>query len=99
MILGTLLRSFGYLLTLGGYLLMALLILEWLIHYLPGVGLNPVRRTLFRVTFPMLQLSDRYFPLALGSLNFRGLLLALVLWGLVKGFVPWVIWAGFSLPG
>jgi uncharacterized protein YggT (Ycf19 family) len=96
---GVLLRSFGYVLSLGTYAFVFLLALEWLVHSLPGVGLNPLRKMLFQVAYPILRTGDRYFPLSLGNWNGRGLLLALVLWVLAKGLIPWVVWAGFALKG
>lgn len=96
---GVLLRSFGYLLSLGAYAVVFLLSLEWLVHSLPGAGLNPLRRTLFQVAYPILRTSDRYFPLSFGNWNARGLLVAVVLWVLAKGLIPWVVWAGYTLKG
>ena len=96
---GVLLRSFGYVLSLGTYAFVFLLALEWLVHSLPGTGLNPLRKMLFQVAYPILWTSDRYFPLSLGNWNTRGLLVALVLWVLARGFFSWVIWLGFTMKG
>ena len=96
---GILIRSFGYFLTLGCYAVIFLLVLEWLVHNLPGAGLNPLRRALFHAAFPVLRSGDRYFPLALGNWSARGLLAAVVLWIVAKGLIPWVVWAGFALKG
>lgn len=96
---GVLLRSFGYLLSFGTYVIVFLLALEWLVHTLPGAGLNPLRKMLFQVAYPILRTSDRHFPLSFGNWNARGLLAAVVLWVLAKGSIPWVVWAGFALKG
>ena len=55
------------------------LALEWLVHLLPGAGLNPVRRALFLTVFPFLKFSDRFFTIKNGSFNARGLLTAFLL--------------------
>ncbi|HVZ81893.1 MAG TPA: hypothetical protein VHE12_13985 [bacterium] len=99
MILGALIRSVAYALELGLYGLIVLLVLEWLVHHLPGPGLNPVRRALFKASYPLLWLGDHYVPLSLGTLDLRGLLVALGLWAVAKGFLPWLIWAGFVWNG
>jgi hypothetical protein len=76
-----------------------LLFLEWLVHLLPGAGLNPVRRGLFRISFPLLQWSDRYCAVKWGTLNSRGILLAALLLMVGRYGVPWLILFSFSLRG
>lgn len=94
-----LIRSLGYLLDLGASVLILLLVLEWLVHTIPGASLNPLRRSLFRMTFPFQKLSDSLLPTAIGPMTVRGLWMAFGFWALTKGLVPWVIWAGFALKG
>ncbi len=77
---------------LGTFLLM----LEWLVHLLPGAGLNPIRRGLFRASFPFLQWCDRYFAVKWGSFNSRGLLLAFLFFVLGRYGVPCLILFSFS---
>lgn len=76
-----------------------LLIVEWLVHVLPGAWLNPVRRGLFEVSFPLLKWSDRFLSFRLDSFNARGLLTALLL--LVISFcgVPWLVVFSYSMRG
>lgn len=99
MILGTLITSFGYLLTVTGYGAVGLLVLEWLAHYLPGAGWNPLRRVLFQALFPLLSFSQRYASFQWGGLDSRGLLPALGIWVVARHGVPWIVWAGFQLRG
>ena len=76
-----------------------LLIVEWLVHALPGAWLNPVRKGFFELSFPLLQWSDRFLSFRLDSFNARGLLTALLL--LAVGFcgIPWLVVLGYSLRG
>jgi hypothetical protein len=76
-----------------------LLLLEWLAHFLPGVGLNPIRRMLFLVTFPMIRFSDRFFPIKWGGFNSRGLLMALFLIMISRYGVPWLVLLSYSIRG
>jgi hypothetical protein len=76
-----------------------LLILEWLVHLLPGAGLNPMRRVLFRISFPFLRWSDRYCVMKWGSFHSRGLLLAVFLVAIGRYGIPWLVLFSFSLRG
>lgn len=76
-----------------------LLVLEWLVHLIPGAGLNPIRRGLFRVSFPFLQWSDRYFAVKWGSFNSRGLILAVLFLIVGRYGVPWLVLFSFSSRG
>ena len=76
-----------------------LLVLEWLIHVLPGAGLNPIRRGLFRLSLPFLQWCDRCFIVKWGSFNSRGLILAALFLIVARYGVPWLVLLSFSLRG
>jgi hypothetical protein len=89
----------SYLLALCFNLAAYLLILEWFIHALPGAGLNFARRALFKASFPLLKLSDRFFDLKWGFFNSRGLLLAVLLLLVSRYGVPWLVFFGFSMRG
>jgi len=74
-----------------------LLALEWLVHFMPGAALNPVRRMLFLFTFPMLKFSDRFFPVKWGTFNSRGLLMAVFLIVISRYGVPWLVLLSYSM--
>ena len=76
-----------------------LLIVEWLVHTLPGAWLNPLRRGLFGICFPLLKWSDRLLSFRLDSFNVRGLLTALFLLTLSFCGIPWLVVLGYSLRG
>lgn len=92
-----LISNLAYLLTLICGLGAFLLVLEWLVHTLPGAWLNPVRKGLFEISFPLLKWSDRFFSFRLDSFNARGLLTAIFL--LAVGFcgVPWLVILSYSM--
>ena len=75
------------------------LALEWLAHALPGAWLNPLRRNLFGITFPILKFSDRFLSFRLDSFDSRGLLAALLLLAIGHYGVPWLVMYGFSVRG
>ena|SRR5579859_3956429 len=96
----------AYLITDMAYLLMALfyllafvLLVEWFFHLLPGWWLNPVRRFLFRLSFPLLKWGEACFPLRIGSVDFTPLLMALTLLMISRYGIPWLILWSFSLRG
>ncbi len=75
------------------------LTLEWLVHLLPGAGLNPVRRTLFLISFPFLKFSDRFFTIKNGSFNARGLLTAFLLILIARYGASLLVLFSYSLRG
>ena len=83
------------LLDLAAFLLFA----EWLVHSLPGSGLNGIRRVLFRATLPLLKWSDSLFTTQWGGLSFRGLGIAVLLLLLEHCAVPWLVLLSYSLRG
>lgn len=97
--MGYLMADFAYLLAILCNLGFFLLTLEWLVHLFPGVELNPIRRGLFKVSFPFLQWSDRYFSIKWGSFNSRGLLLAALFLIVSRYGVPLLVLISFSLRG
>jgi hypothetical protein len=76
-----------------------LLLLEWLVHLLPGAGLNPIRRGLFRISLPLLQWSDGCFAIKWGAFNSRGIFLAALILMVSRYGIPWLILFSFSLRG
>jgi hypothetical protein len=94
-----LIADLAYLLAILCNLGAFLLVLEWLVHLVPGAELNPIRRGLFRVSFPLLQLSDRYFAIKWGALNTRGLILAALFLIVGRYGVPCLVFFSFSLRG
>jgi hypothetical protein len=76
-----------------------LLILEWLVHVLPGGWLNPVRKVLFEVSFPLLKWSDNFLSIRWGTFNSRGLLTAVLLLVLSRCAIPWLIFFSYTLRG
>ena len=76
-----------------------LLICEWLLHVLPGAGLNFARRALFKASFPLLKLSDGFLTLKWRSFNSRGLLMAVLLLLISRYGVPWLVLFSYSLRG
>jgi uncharacterized protein YggT (Ycf19 family) len=76
-----------------------LLALEWLTHFLPGETLNPLRRVLFRITFPFLKFGDQFFPTKWGKFNSRGLIMAVFLIVISRYGMPWLVLLSFSMRG
>jgi len=96
----------GQVLSLAAYLLSAfldlaalLLILEWLLHLVPGAGLNFARRGLFLATYPFLKWSDGFFSLKWGSFNSRGFFMAVLLLLLSRYGIPWLVLLSYSMRG
>jgi hypothetical protein len=89
----------AYLLAILCDLLAILLALEWLVHLLPGPGLNFARRVLFRASLPWLKWCDRFFSLKVGSFNSRGLFMALLFLAIGRYGLPWLILFSYSLRG
>lgn len=94
-----LIADIAYLLSLLCDLGAFLLIVEWIVHVLPGAWLNPVRRGLFEISFPVLKWSDRFLSFQLDSFNSRGLLTALLLLIISCYGVPWLVVFSYSLRG
>ncbi len=94
-----LIADLAYLLAIVCNLEAFILVLEWLVHLFPGAGLNPIRRTLFRISFPFLQWSDRYFEIKVDFFNSRGLLLAVLFLIISLYGVPWLVLFSFSMRG
>ncbi|HUO58607.1 MAG TPA: hypothetical protein VMV05_10575 [bacterium] len=76
-----------------------LLLLEWLVHLLPGAGLNPLRRSLFLMLYPLLKFSDRFLSFKWPGGGTRGLLAALILVLISRYGLPWLVLFSFSLRG
>ena len=76
-----------------------LLVLEWLVHLLPGAGLNPVRRALFQLSYPLLKWNERFLVPRWGSFNSRGLLTAFLLLVISRYGVPLIVLYSYSLRG
>jgi hypothetical protein len=93
------LAAVAYLLLPICQVLAFLLCLEWVLHAVPGAGLNPVRRGLFLSLFPLLSLSERFFSIEIGKFRSRGLLLALSLSIIGRYGVPWLVLASYGLRG
>ena|ERR1035441_2159596 len=94
-----LIADLAYLLAALGYLAGLLLCLEWVVHWLPGTALHPLRRGLYRASFPMLLWSDKFLPAGWGPFNSRGLLLAAFFFIVSRYAVPWLVLFSFSLRG
>lgn len=98
--------NMGELISILAYLLMfvlnvaaLLLILEWLVHLLPGSGWNRARRFFFQLSYPFFRYGTDYFPFRLGNLEFRGLLIAFFLLALSRFGMPWLVLLGYNLRG
>lgn len=97
--MGYLISDLAYLVALFCNLGALLLVVEWLVHALPGAWLNPLRRGLFEISFPILKFSDRFLSFQMDSFNSRGLLAALLLLAIGHYGVPWLVVYGFSVRG
>ena len=96
---GQALSLLAYLLTVLLDLAAVLLILEWLVHLLPGAGLNFARRGLFLATYPLIKWSDGFFSIRRGSFNSRGFFTAVLFLLLSRYGIPWLVLWGYSLRG
>lgn len=85
----------SFLCDLGAFLL----ILDWIVHVMPGAWLNRVRRGMFEVSFPLLKWSDRFLSFQLDSFNSRGLLTAILLLVVSCCGIPWLVVLSYSLRG
>jgi hypothetical protein len=94
-----LIADFAYLLSFICDLGAFLLIVEWLVHVLPGPWLNPVRRMMFEISYPLLKWSDRFFSFQADSFNARGLLTAILLLVISYCGIPWLVVFSYSLRG
>jgi uncharacterized protein YggT (Ycf19 family) len=97
--MGYLIADLAYLLAILCDLGAVLLIVEWLVHVLPGAWLNPIRRGLFKLCFPLLKLSDQFLPFRWDSFNARGLLTAFLLLAISRCGIPWLVVFSYSLRG
>jgi hypothetical protein len=94
--MGLLLSDFAYALTLLLHLAALLIALEWLSHQIPGAGLNPARKALFKATYPFLKLGS-LLGLRRAAFDLTpGVLIVLLLLVSRLG-LPWIAWLGFSL--
>ncbi len=96
--MGTILCDFAYALTILLHLMALLIGFEWVGHQIPGAGLNPARKFLFKTTYPFLKLGAL---LGLRRTAFDwtpGVMIVLLLLVSRLG-LPWVVWFGFSLRG
>lgn len=96
---GTLIANGAALLSFLAALTALLLILEWLVHQLPGTALNGPRRILFRAVYPFLKWSDRSLSIEWGGFRSRGLVMALLLLAAARWGTPWLVLLGHSLRG
>ena len=94
-----LIADLAYLLAVLCNLDALLLALEWLVHLLPGGSLNPIRRALFRLSYPWLKWNERYLAPQWGSFNSRGLLTAFLLLVVSRYGVPLIVVYSYSLRG
>jgi len=94
-----LLSDFFYLLTFLLDLTSLVLVLEWLLHIVPSVALNGIRKFVFNLTYPLLSWSDRLFSIRWGLFNSRGLLTAVLLLAISCLGLPWLILYGYALRG
>jgi hypothetical protein len=80
-----------------GYAL--ILMMEWLVHALPGSSLNPFRRFFFYLGYPFLKIGRGWFSFQWNGFDSRGLGLSLALWMMGRFGVPWLVLWGFTLKG
>ncbi len=92
-----LIANLAYLLSLLCDVTAFLLIMEWLVHVLPGAWLNSVRRGLFEIVFPLLKFSDQFLSFRLDSFNARGFLTAVLLLAINWLGIPWLVAFSYSL--
>lgn len=97
--MGYFISNLAYLLALLCDLGAFLLILEWLVHVLPGAWLNPARKALFEISFPLLKWSDKFLSFKMDSFNARGLLTAVLLLAISFCGLPWVVVLSYSMRG
>ncbi|SRR5260221_11406658 len=96
----------AYLIADMGYLLVVLcdfgallLILEYLVHLLPGAGLNSARRTLFHLSSHLLKWNEHLLGSKWGSFNSRGLLTAFFLLIISRYVASLIVLYSYSLRG
>lgn len=87
----SLLRDLAYLLDVLLDLGAAFFALQWMVHALPGAGLNRARRAMFRISFPILGRAASFGP--------HLLVLAVLLAAAERFLVPWLVFLGYSLRG
>lgn len=97
--MGYLIADLSYFLVLLCDLGAFLLVLEWSAHVLPGAWINPFRRGLFNLSFPLLKWSDRFFSFRWDSFDARGLLTAILLFVISHCGIPWLVVYSYSLRG
>ncbi|HET9868872.1 MAG TPA: hypothetical protein VFR02_00025 [bacterium] len=96
--MGMLLDMTAYLLTLLLHLAALLVALDWLFHRLPGAGLHPLRRALFRLLFPLRRWGDS-LGLRRDNMDFTPVFLIALMLGVGRFGLPWLALLGFSLRG
>lgn len=94
-----LIADFAYILTVVLNLAALLLVLEWLVHFLPGAWLNFARKGLFNAAFQMLKWNESFLSFKWGSFHSRGLLMAVLFVILSRYGVPWLVLLSYSLRG
>ena len=97
--MGYLLAGTAYLLALLLNLAAFLLFAEWLVHSLPGAGMNGIRRFLFQAAFPLLKWSDDFLSVKSPLFNSRGLLTGFLLLIIDRCALPWLVILSYSLRG
>ena len=97
--MGFFITDMAYLLALLLNLAAFLLFAEWLVHSLPGAGLNGIRKLLFEASFPLLRWSDLFLSVTGRAFHSRGLLTGLLLLMIEHYAVPWLVILSYSLRG
>lgn len=85
----------AFLLNLAAFVLAV----EWLLHALPGPGLNGFRRLFFMASYPLLKWTDGFLSFRWGSFNSRGLLTAILFLAVSRYGIPWLVLMAYSLRG
>jgi hypothetical protein len=94
-----LIADLSYILAVALNLAALLLVLEWLVHFLPGAWLNFARKGFFNATFPLLKWNESFLSFEWGSFHSRGLLMAVLFVALSRYGVPWLVLLSYSLRG
>jgi hypothetical protein len=97
--LASLIADAAYLMSAGLCGMAWILILGWVLHFVPGWRLNRVRRFFFRFSRPLLQWGEAHYPLRFASLEATPILLAVLLLALCRYGVPWLVLLSFAIRG
>ena len=89
---------FIYALTLVLHAIAFILILEWAVHWLPGAFWNPLRRALFRFSYPFLKAGE-IFGVRWGNFDATPLVAAALLLLVTRWGLPWLVLLSYSLRG